>query len=554
MQKTHFSMASGGGATSQWVSMSQLPNLLVILADDLGYSDLGCYGGEIDTPHLDRLAADGLRFTQFYNTPRCSPSRASFLTGLYPHQAGIGLLTDHRFDEDYAGRLNDRCVTLPEVLRPLGYRSYCSGKWHVAGDFKQPDGAWPNERGFDHHYGILSCGASFFNPKSLVRNGVNVEAEAAADPEYYMTDAFTDDAVATLDRHFAEHPGRPFFHYLSHAAPHSPMHAKPADIAKYRGRFAEGWDKLREARYARQKAMGLIDSDWPLSPRDPAVPDWDSLTPAMQEWEQRRMEVYAAMVDCLDQGVGRVVAALERHGQLNNTLILFLSDNGASAEGRGPLRRPDGRPTGDHPELLPGGDDSWMHYGVNWANVSTTPFRLYKHWTHEGGISTPCIAHWPAGFSGKGEFRHAPAFLPDIMATAVAMAGAEYPGEVNGRKIPPMVGTDLRPLFRGGSLPQRMLFWEHEGNAAVRDGEWKLVLNFSGAASGASRWRDTRGDWELYHTATDRTELRNVASRHPERVQRMLAAYEAWATEAGVVPREAWLAKAAATGVNLDAT
>jgi len=531
-----------------------LPNIVIILADDLGYSDLGCYGGEIATPNLDKLAANGLRFTHFYNTPRCSPSRASLLTGLHPHQTGIGLLTDHNFEEDYAGTLNDRCITIPEVLGPLGYRSYMSGKWHLSGDFQKSNGAWPNDRGFDHHYGILSCGSSFFNPTTLVRNGQNVEAEAAADPDYYMTDAFTDDAVACIERHQLEHPDKPFFQYIAHTAPHSPMHAKPEDIAKYRGRFAKGWDQLRKERYQRQKAMGLIDAQWEISPRDPAVPPWETLSRDMQEWEARRMETYAAMVDCLDRNVGRVVEALEKTGQLENTLILFLSDNGASAEGRGPITRPDGTPGGDHPAIIPGSDKTWMHYGVGWANVSTTPFRLYKHWTHEGGIATPFIAHWPKRITTRGEIRHQPAYLPDVMSTVLAITGAPYPEQFHSKPIAQPEGVDLQPVFAGETLPERMQFWEHEGNAAVREGSWKLVLNFHAAPSGTRVQRQMRGDWELYDTAKDRTELCNVASQHPERVQRMKTAYEQWASRAGVIPRETWLKKAAEAkaGVTLD--
>lgn len=527
--------------------MPERPNILIILADDLGYSDLGCYGGEIDTPHLDRLAAGGLRFRHFYNTPRCSPSRASLLTGLHPHQAGIGVLTDHNFPGDYDGKLNDRCVTIPEVLKEAGYRSVMSGKWHLTGSFDQPDGAWPVERGFDHHFGIMNCGGSFFNPKTLVRGTETIEAEAEEDPHFYMTEAISDDAVHCIEQHFREHPDQPLFQYVAYTAPHSPIHARPKDVEKYRGRFAKGWDALRRERFERQRELGVIADTARLSPKDPVVPAWDSLPEELQEWEQRRMEVYAAMIDTMDAGIGRILDALESCGQLDNTLIFFLSDNGASAEGRGAVRGPNGEPRGDHPDLSPGGDDTWMHVGIGWANVSTTPYRLYKHWTHEGGISTPFLVHWPQGIADAGAIRNDEAYLPDLMATLLDLTDLTYPEQSpRGAQTEPLQGISLLPAFEGHGLPERLMFWEHEGNAAVREGRWKLVLNFDAAPSGQWKFREMRGDWELYDVEEDPSELRNIASQHPKRVQRMLEAWNAWADRSGVIPREKWLAESAA--------
>jgi len=542
------------------MSDSPLPNILVILNDDMGYSDLGCYGSEIDTPNLDRLAAGGLRFSRFYNTPRCSPSRASLLTGLHPHQAGIGVLTGCNFDGDYPGNLNDRCATIPEVLNPLGYRSYISGKWHLTKDFAQPNGAWPVDRGFHHHYGIICGGANFYHPKYLVRDRDNVEHEARENPDYFFTDAVNDEAVKFLETHFTEHAGKPFFQYVAHTAPHWPLHAHEEDIAKYRGRFDAGWDELRKQRHQRLIDLGLIDPKWKLTARDPGVSRWSLIPESEREWYLRRMEVYAAQIDRMDQGIGRILETLERHGQLENTLILFLSDNGGCSEdfprrlpfmdtGQEPewcrLQTRDGRPVhvGNDPALMPGPETTYQSYGVCWANVSNTPFRMYKHWTHEGGIATPLIAHWPKGIAARGEIRHQHAYLPDVMATVLEMTDAEYPRQnAAGETIPVPEGESLLPVFEGRDLPQRMMFWEHEGNAAVREGVWKLVKNFSACPTGKRFSGEERGDWELYETAEDGTEMRNLASKHPERVQRMASAWENWAQRAGVIPHEEWLA------------
>ena len=534
------------------------PNFLVILNDDMGYSDLACYGGEIDTPNLDRLAARGLRFSQFSNTPRCTPSRASLLTGLHPHQCGIGILTDHFGDGDYDGNLSNRCVTMAEVLGDDGYRCYLSGKWHLCNNTKKPNGAWPTERGFHRHYGIISGGASYYWPPNLYRDFTNVEHEAQNDPNYFFTDAISTEAVKMLAEHKKDHPDTPFFQYVAYTAPHWPLHAPEEEIAKYKGRFDAGWDVLRTARRERMIAMGLIDPAWKLTARDPGVPAWKTLPPDLQAWEARRMEVYAAQVSIMDRGIGRIIDTLEAQGQLDNTVILFMADNGGCSE-EFTVHQPgwkrhwartttrDGRPTqlGNDPTVMPGPEDTNQSYGVGWANLSNTPFRLYKHWTHEGGIATPLIVHWPKGIVDGGKIRHQRGYLPDVMATVTAIAGAAYPKERHQQPIPPCEGVSLRPAFADKALPDRMMFWEHEGNAAVREGHWKLVRNFAAIPTGKRFEGDERGDWELYDTEADRTEMRNVVSLHPDRVARMSAAWEAWAKRCGVIPREQWLAACA---------
>ena len=521
------------------------PNILLILNDDMGYSDLGCYGGEVHTPNLDRLANGGLRFTQFYNTARCSPSRASLLTGLHPHQTGIGILTDDDRPEGYCGTLNERCITIAEVLRAHGYNTYMSGKWHMVHDIHSPNAAWPCQRGFERFYGTIIGAGSYYDPNTLTRQNENIENEAR-EPDFFYTDAISDNAVRYLTEHQAD---QPFFMYVAYTAPHWPLHAHAEDVAKYKGRFDAGWDQLREERLARMVDMGLIAPEWQLTDRDPSQPPWEKADD--KAWQARRMEVYAAQIDRMDQGIGRIIAALEKTGRLDDTLILFLADNGGCAEevdtkagevlvsyhvARKETR--DGRPVrfGNDPSALPGPEDTYQSYGVPWANLSNTPFRLYKHWTHEGGISTPLIVHWPRGIDDRGALRHQPGQLTDIMATVLDVTGAAYPDSRNGHTLPPPEGTSLLPAFRGDAIEPRMMFWEHEGNAAVREGRWKLV-------------REYPKDWELYDLNADRSEMNDLAAGNADRVTQMAAAYDAWAKRCGVIPRELILkARAARAG------
>ena len=524
--------------------MQGKPNILLIMNDDMGYSDTGCYGGEIDTPNLNKLAQNGLRFSQFYNSPRCSPSRASLLTGLHPHQTGIGILTYPTGPEGYAGNLNKQCVTIAEVLKASNYKTYLSGKWHIASNLVEPTDAWPMQRGFDHFYGTIIGAGSFYFPNTLTRGNDNIEHEAEADEEFFYTDAISDQAARYIRQHQAEHPDVPFFQYVAYTAPHWPLHAHDDDIAKYQGTFDKGWDRLREERLQRLIEMGIIDPAWQLTDRDPSQPEWEQAE--HKAWLLRCMEVYAAQIDRMDQGIGRILKALEETGRLDNTLIIFLSDNGACAEdipdnvtveelvndlmiARSHTRKGEEVIFGNIPDIMPGPENTYQSYGTAWANLSNTPFRLYKHWTHEGGVSTPLIMHWPSGIKKPGEIRHSPGQLPDIMATIIDITQAEYPKEYQGNAILPLEGRSLMPLFTADNLEPRPLFWEHEGNAAVRFGKWKLV-------------REYPGPWELYDMEQDRTETHNIAAEHPDLVNELSAQYDGWAQRCGVIPREKILA------------
>ena len=519
---------------------STRPNVLIILNDDMGFSDIGCFGGEIETPNLDRLAAGGLRYSQFYNTARCSPSRASLLTGLHPHQTGIGVLTYDMGPEGYSGDLNRSCVTIAEVLKAARYRTYLSGKWHVAKNLKEPTDSWPLQRGFDAFYGTIIGAGSFYHPNTLTRGNENVEHEAVADPDFFYTDAINDQAAAYIREHARDHAEKPFFLYVAHTAPHWPLHAHEEDVAKYKGRFDAGWDALRRERLERLIEAGIIQPGWTLTERDPTQPPWTEAE--RKDWLLRAMEVYAAQIDRMDQGIGRVLAALEETGQLENTLLLFLSDNGGCAEDIpvgvtaeelcdqlliAQRTTRDGRPVqfGNDRDVMPGGEDTYQSYETAWANLSNSPFRLYKHFTHEGGIATPLIMHWPAGISERGGLRHMPGSLPDIMATVLEVTGAPYPASHRGHDILPYEGESLAQAFAHDPAERGPLFWEHEGNAAVRVGKWKLVRRHPAA-------------WELYDMEADRTELSDLAAQHPERVREMAAMYAAWAERCGVIPRE----------------
>ncbi len=523
------------------------PNILLILADDLGYSDLGCYGGEIRTPNLDRLAEGGTRLTQFYTTARCSPSRASLLTGLHPHQTGIGILTGDDSPVGYPGTLNRNCATIAEILSQAGYATGMTGKWHLAADTATPNDAWPTRRGFDYFYGTLTGCGSYYSPGTLVRGEQNIESEAD-DPGYYYTDAITREAVGFIDR--AASGPDPFLLYVAYTAPHWPLHAPQEAIDRYQGRFDAGWDVLRRERFDRQRQLGLIRPDAELSPREPEEAPW-AQTPD-QKWQARRMETYAAQVELMDQGVGRLIAALEERGQLENTIVVFLSDNGASPEelphmdrerfiGRTDIFRPStrtGAPVrlGNEPSIPPGPEDSYTSYGRPWANLSNTPFRYYKKWTHEGGIAAPFILHWPAGQVRRGMLEARPLQLVHVLPTLLEATGTVYPRAIAGHEIPPLEGTSFLPQVRNGAenglqsppSPERQgveagtLYWEHGGNGGIRQGDWKLV-------------RDYPQPWELYDLAADPTELRDLAADHRELAENLLAQWAVWADRVGVL-------------------
>lgn len=498
-------------------AMAEKPDILVILADDLGWSDLGCYGGEIETPVLDSLAAGGLRFRQFYNAARCCPTRASLLTGLYPHQAGMGGMVDSggKRSGPYQGYLNEHCVTLAEVLRPAGYRTLHAGKWHVGEN--RPH--WPVDRGFDRFYGLISGAMNYFDISKSKRPGIERVFAIDSEPhhpepgDFYATDAFTDHALRMLEETPAE---QPLFLYLAYTAPHWPLHAPESLIAKYEPRYRESGNALRQARLRRQIDAGLLPPGTELSSSE--MVSKAELSEEQLRETARKLATHAAMVDRMDWNIGRVVEHLRKTGRLDNTLILFLSDNGASSE-EGPLGK-DFRPDLTGPI---GSVDSYHSYGRHGANLSNTPLRKYKAQTEEGGLRTPCIVHWPAGLKTEdGAFTDEVGHIIDLMPTLREISGASYPEKVGDHPIRPEEGLSLLPVFRAEDFPDRTLGWEHFGHAAWREGPWKIVRS------------GRKQPWELYHLDRDPLELEDLAEKHPDRLQRMTAAWTAWSEKIGV--------------------
>jgi arylsulfatase len=535
--KTIKLLAALGIATATATAAAEKPNIILIMVDDMGFSDIRPYGGEIDTPNLDSLAKNGLRFTQFYNSARCCPTRATLLTGLHPHQAGIGHMTgetaaagpDKAVPPAYAGNLNEACVTLAQVARSAGYATFMTGKWHLSG---KDEADWPLQRGFDRYYGCLSGATHHFQPydQRIMYDGNNPDPEpkSTTSRPFYTTDAFTDHAIRFIDEHKTG-PGteKPFFLYLAYTAPHWPIHAHDQEIAKYRGKYKSGWDQLREQRYQRQIASGLIPAAWKMTPRDPEVPAWESLDESQRDQCDHRMAAYAAMIDRVDQKIGDLLATLKKHDAFDNTLILFLSDNGACAE---VALLGEGDPVKDRAPNTP---LTRPALGKAWANACNTPYRLYKHFAHEGGANTPFIAHWPARIKPGRDWFRQPAQLIDVMATVVDLTGAHYPETLDGRKILPIDGIPLTPAFDGKPLERKSpVFIEHENNASVRDGDWKLVGREVSPPRGLQKQK-----WELYNLKADGTELNDLAKVHPEKVESMSAQWEAWAKRVGVFPK-----------------
>ena len=508
--------------------MDSRPNIVLIVADDMGYSDLGCYGGEIATPNVDRLAANGLRFTNFYNNAVCCATRASLLTGLYSQQVeGAERSMGH--------------VTMVEMLKTAGYHTLMTGKWHLQMEL----GGLPFERGFDRNYGPTGGGCNYFNPglrrpgepepaRKTPAHGYEVFAiddqliqpYTPEDPDYYTTDAFTDRALEYLDEYG---PGEdPFFLYMAYTAPHWPLHARPRDIAKYQGRYKVGWDHLREQRMERMVEMGLIEERWALSARDPDALPWDEIEDK-DAWDLK-MAVYAAMVDSLDQNIGRLMAKIRELGEEENTLVLVLSDNGASDEDRTST-----------PDIPPGTVDSYHSANLPWGNLSNTPFRKFKRWNHEGGIATPLIAYWPRVIPQRGAITHQMGHLIDVMATCADVTGADYPSTHNGREVASLEGKSLLPVFKGEQREgHEALFWNQDGLwRAVRAGKWKLVSpdywvpynpwrRDEANKPPANREPDPDGLWELYDMDADRTEENNLADQYPDRVREMAVMYYKW--------------------------
>lgn len=525
MNRRTFLASLAAGSVTGAAQPGKRPNIIVILADDMGFSDIGCFGSEIDTPNLNALASQGVRFTHFRNTARCCPTRAALLTGLYSHQAGVGHMVNDYGVPGYRGELSGNAVTIAEALKPAQYTTAMIGKWHVTAPDPDKRHNWPRQRGFDYAYSTIVGSNNYFNPHMLVRNDELIQPTG----DYYYTEALSDEAAGFVRKQ--KGASNPFFMYLAYTAPHWPLHAREKDIKKFEGKYAAGWDRMRAARYKRMLELGVIDKKWGIAPRDPEIPAWDAVP--HKEWQQRRMEVYAAQIHALDRGIGRVLDALKESGAEENTLVMFLSDNGGCAEKSAEKPRP-GYPAktlkgedmtwGNRPDVMPGPANTFQSYGPEWAHLSNTPFRLYKHWVHEGGIASPLIARWPSQFKQRGGWTHQTGHVIDLMATCLDAAGAAYPKMHKGQSITPLEGSSLLPSMRQPtrSTP-RNIYWEHEGNRAVLDGDWKLVAQHG-------------GPWELYNLANDRIETKDQAKAEPARVEKMVAQYQAWASRAQVVP------------------
>lgn len=527
-------MADSVAATPGSQASRKRPNILLILADDLGFGDLGVMGAEIRTPHIDSIANNGTLLTAMYNAGRCCPTRASLLTGMYAHRAGIGHMGTDLGTPEYQGYLREDAATIAEVLKASGYQTLMAGKWHVGGDLwatrvnswrlGDPDRPTPLQRGFDRFYGMVDGVMHYFSPWYI-----RADDKAAEIPEnFYLTDAITDAAIGMLEENARTE--QPFFMYLAHHAPHWPLHALPEDIERYSGAYAQGWDRLRGARYEEQLQRGVLQHKWALSPRDADAPAWDGAP--NQAWEARRMAVYAAQIDRMDQQIGRVLDTLRRLGKHDDTLVLFFSDNGGCAETMReggwtqfyPDKMRDGRQIvlGNRPDLMPGGPTTFQSYDLPWANASNTPFRLFKHYVHEGGISTPLAVQWPALLE-PGGINHTPCHAIDILPTILEAAGVPLPTELGGRAVRAIDGESLLPLLRGKRWErEQTLHWEHEGNCALRQGNLKLVRRY-------------QGSWELYDMENDRTELRDLAKGNRRLVSRLARDHQRWADQAGVV-------------------
>lgn len=491
------------------------PNIILILVDDMGYSDLGCTGGEINTPNIDNLAKEGLLFTNFYNTARCSPSRASLLTGMYPHRAGVGHLDRDLGYPEYQGFVKDNVATMAEVLVENGYQTILSGKWHIGSERSQ----WPDRRGFERFYGTPLGGGLYFYPSNFLnrdvyKNGDKIEPN----PEtFYSTNNFTDEAINFISESDTQ---KPFFLYLAYVAPHFPLQAPESDIEKYRGQYLEGYDVIRNRRFAKQKELGLINQNIEISASN-YINDWDDVD---QDIEDLKMATYAAQIDILDRNIGKLVDHLKTTGKYENTLIMFMSDNGAASS----------RVNRGNGEI--GTNESFVAYGRSWANVSNTPYVKYKKQTNEGGVISPLIVHWPNGIENVNEYKRNAIHIKDIMPTCLEMADITPPTELNGKTLIPMDGKSfLKEIIEDDFEQEAYIYWEHEGNKGVRKGDWKLVQQF-------------RRDWELYDLSNDPTELNNVLNENNSVFTDLRDHYNAWVETYKIQP---WPVRPNTLGINM---
>lgn len=531
------------------------PNVIVILTDDIGFSDIGCFGSEIRTPNIDKLAGNGIRFTHFYNTARCSPSRASLLTGLYPHQAGMGHLSTENFKEaGYVDDLSKNAVTMAEVFQQAGYATYMAGKWHVAKSISKAGDKsnWPCQRGFQRFFGTLNGSGSFYDPGTLISNNTFITPTK----DFYYTNAISDTAVKFINENPSQ---KPFFFYIAYTAAHWPLHAPESEVQKYKGMYDKGWDATRQVRFEKLKKLGIISDKAVLTERGVTIPEWENAP--LKDWQVKKMEVYAAMIDVMDQGIGKIIAALEKKGQLENTIIFYMHDNGGCAEtldsnqpekpltpeqqlikpfaadsiflDKKPIYTRAGEFIRSGQGVMPGNANTWVTYGVEWANVSNTPFSMYKHWTHEGGIATPLIMQWPNGIKAKGQLRMQPGHLIDIMATCIDIAGITYPAQFNGNTIQSLEGKSLVPSFTNKKIKRDFIFWEHEGNRAIRVGKWKLVSKTQKAKVFTATDETA---WELYDMENDPAETINLTKKYPEKVKTLSALWEKEAIRTNAKP------------------
>lgn len=497
------------------------PNIILIMADDMGFSDLGFMGSGIETPNIDKLADNGIVFNQFYNAGRCCPTRASLMTGLYAHATDLGWMTASDYGiPGYRGAISRNSVSIAQVLKTAGYENYMTGKWHLTYDRNMEANAdnynWPMQRGFDKYYGMLSGGGGYFEPTTLTNNN-----ERIAPPEgFYLTEEINKSTIKMMESHFTEKRDTPFFFYVAHYAPHRPLHAMTEDVEKYKGKFSKGWDHFRAQRLKEMEVNGLSNS-WVLSERPADVPAWEGLSGKEKAMWEARMEVYAAQIDRMDQGIGQIIDLLEKENKLDNTIILFLSDNGGNKE-------PEGKDF-DASEINDLGGKSFnQSYRRPWANMSNTPFSYYKSSNHEGGISTPLIVHWPEKIKGAS-ITTQQGHVVDLLPTLMEIAGATYPKTLNGNNIKPLQGKSLASVITGEEFERGAMYFEHQANRAIIDGKWKLIATPGKAPS-------YKGKWKLYDLSVDRSEANDLASEHADVVQDLEAKWEAWAKENNVYP------------------